>query len=71
MNWWLARLGMIFSFPTIAVNYVKGVSPHACKGEEDDQHPYDGTVLLTRGVPLLCGARAVKISSGSVNAVLL
>lgn len=47
MNWWLARLGMIFSFPTIAVNYVKGVSPHAYKGEEDDQHPYDGTVLLT------------------------
>lgn len=45
---------MDFSFPTIAVNSVAGVSPHAWKGEEDDQHPCDGTVLFTEGAALVC-----------------
>lgn len=54
---------MDFSFPTIAVNSVAGVSPHTWKGEEDDQHPCDGTVLFTEGL-LLCAARAVRRSHG-------
>lgn len=28
---------------------VAGVSPHTRKGEEDDEHPCDGTVLFTQG----------------------